>query len=147
MRRMLSPFYTQLGGGGGVPHKVACVPECSRGEENTVESCVQPFHQHLHAPPQFFCHPVLGPLEARAFRTSLRPSARGLCQVRQIRLFPSQTHPPWSLRRSCCTRSYVCMSSSWGRLSSRHFPRSTTPCLGKWGTVVYLGTGGAPPAP
>lgn len=40
-------------------------------------------------------------------------------------------------------RSDVCVCpSSWGRLSSSHFPKSTTTPMGKWGTVVYLGTGG-----
>lgn len=120
------------------------VPEVKRTLLNPVCS---PFITLAYATPVLLS-PCSGAHCSGALRTPspTPPSglASGLCQVRQIRLFPSQTHPPWSLCRSCCTRSYVCVCpSSWGRLSSRHFPRSTTTPMGKWGTVVYLGTGGA----
>ena len=50
---------------------------------------------------------------------------------------------PGACLQAARTRSDVCVCpSSWGRLSSSHFPKSTTTPMGKWGTAAYLSTVG-----
>lgn len=109
------------------------VPEVKRTLLNPVCS---PFITLAYATPVLLS-PCSGAHCSGALRTPspTPPSglASGLCQVRQIRLFPSQTHPPWSLRRSCCTRSYVCMSKLLGQTEFKTFSQKYYNSHGKVG--------------
>lgn len=132
-----------MGGGRGVPPKVACVPKCSRDEENTVNSRMQPFPRACIRHPSSsgaHCSGAPGTPSPPLPQAWPRDCARFVkSDSFQVRLVLRGASP-----QAARTRSYVCVCpSSWGRLSSSHFPRSTTTPTGKWGAVVYLGTGGA----
>ena len=81
-----------------------------------------------------------------AWSPSLTPPsgwASGLRQVVRSDSFQVRLILHGACLQAARTRSDVCVCpSSWGRLSSSHFPKSTTTPMGKWGTAAYLGKGG-----
>ena len=142
-KRMPSPFYTQFGrGGGGVPPQVACVPKCSRGAENTVGSCVQPFEHACIQHPSSAVTLLWG-----AWSPSTTPPsgwASGLRQVRLTRLFPSQTHLPRSLPPSCSHQvRCLCVSKLLGQIEFKSFSQKYYNSHGKVGHSCIPEYGGA----
>ena len=132
-KRMLSPFYTQFGRGQGCPSK-SCL--CPKVFQRWREHCQLPraaLSSRVHTPPQFFWRPLLWGA-GNPCPTPPSGLASGLCQVRQIRLFPSQTRPPWSLPASCSHQVLcLCMSKLLGQTEFKSFSQKYYNSHGKVG--------------
>ena len=134
--------------GGGVSLQKLPVSQSVPEVKRTLSTpACSPFLARAYATP-VLAPTALGRLEP--FSTPPSGLASGLCQVRQIRLFPSQTRPPWSLPTSCSHQVLcLCMSKLLGWTEFKSFSQKNYNSHRKVGRSCIPGYRGrcGPPAP